>query len=394
MDASTREVEKLLALDAERLLQEHRARLTERAGSTAPALVVVGAGQLGQRTLRRLTAAGRPAVAVSDNNQSLWGKQVEGVPVLPPDRAVERFGDRAVFVVSVYNTAALWRQFVALGCTRVVSYGLLYAGMFDTFLPYYCLDHPDRIARAAEDIRRALSLFEDEASRREFVAQVRARLLLDFEEAPMPVPDERRREEYFPSDLYTAREDEILVDCGAFDGDTVQRFLKQRGNRFKAIHAFEPDPETYQRLTANIGALGSKWAGKIHTYAIAAAATRGTLTFDASGMVTTAASSDGSTRVECDALDAILARTDDPPTLIKMDLEGGEPDALMGARRLISQHAPVLVVTLYHRQDHLWRLPLLMRDLCPDFRFFLRAHAEACWDVSCYAVPQNRLGSS
>jgi FkbM family methyltransferase len=316
------------------------------------------------------------------------------VPVLPPDQVAERLGDRAVFIISVYNTAALWKQFAALGCKRVISYGLLYAGMFDTFLPYYCLDHPSGIVHAAEDIRCALGLFQDEVSRREFVAQVRARLFLDFDEAPMPVSDERRREEYFPSDLYTARDDEVLVDCGAFDGDTVRKFLERRGDRFSAIHAFEPDPKTYERLTANVSALGSELSRKIRTYAIATAARKGTLTFDASGMVTTAASSDGGTRVECDALDAILARAEDPPTLIKMDLEGGEPDALVGARRLVSQHAPVLVVTLYHRQDHLWRLPLLMRELCSDFRFFLRAHAEACWDVSCYAVPRSRVASS
>jgi hypothetical protein len=41
---------------------------------------------------------------------------------------------------------------------------------------------------------------------------------------------------------------------------------------------------------------------EIHTYGIAAAATRGMRTFDAIDMVTTAASSDGGTRMEYDAL--------------------------------------------------------------------------------------------
>src|SRR5882724_2289026 len=116
MDTPTQEVEKLLGLDPDRLLQMHRARFVERTGDDATALVVVGAGQLGRRTLRQLTAAGRPAVAVTDNDERLWGTEVEDVPVLSPQQTVACFGDRAAFVVSVYNAAALWRQFTVLGC--------------------------------------------------------------------------------------------------------------------------------------------------------------------------------------------------------------------------------------------------------------------------------------
>ena len=79
------------------------------------------------------------------------------------------------------------------------------------------------------------------------------------------------------------------------------------------------------------------------------------------------------------------------PTFVKLDIEGAEPDALAGARETIRAHAPVVAVCVYHRQDHLWRLPLMLRDMRDDYAFFLRPHNEEGWDLVCYAVPRSRL---
>jgi hypothetical protein len=79
------------------------------------------------------------------------------------------------------------------------------------------------------------------------------------------------------------------------------------------------------------------------------------------------------------------------PTFIKMDIEGAEVDALIGARRLIENALPVLAICVYHQPDHLWRIPLLIRSFSDQYRFFLRPHNEEGWDLVCYAVPASRL---
>jgi FkbM family methyltransferase len=388
MDAPARDLEALLALDLDRLREERAAALSRAVPAGTP-LVLAGAGELGRRTLRGLVAAGTPPLAIVDNNRGLWGKELQGVPVLSPADAVAREGERAAFVVTTYNTAGLWEQLRSLGCRRILSYGLLYGGRFDDFLPFLCLADPAGISRAADDLRRAFELLADSASRTEFVAQVRARLLLGFDERPQPVAEARRSEEYFPADLYRPRADEVFVDCGAFDGDTVRRFLAQREGRFGEIHALEPDPSTFERLRASLAALEPAIAGRIRLHRLAAHSERGQLSFEADGSVAAGAAPGAATRVDCAPLDEILAEAR-PPTLVKMDLEGGEPEALAGAARTVAAHAPVLAVTVYHRQDHLWSLPLLVHRIRPDYRFFLRAHAEACWDATMYAVPRDR----
>lgn len=50
-----------------------------------------------------------------------------------------------------------------------------------------------------------------------------------------------------PIDLRT---DEHYVDIGAFDGDTVKKFMLAARHRYASIHAFEPDPANYQRMHA------------------------------------------------------------------------------------------------------------------------------------------------
>jgi hypothetical protein len=87
-------------------------------------------------------------------------------------------------------------------------------------------------------------------------------------------------------------------------------------------------------------------------------------------------------------LDDLLAGS--RPTYIKMDIEGAEPDALAGAQRTIRQHRPVLSICVYHTQYHLWSIPLLVHELAPDYRLFLRPHDADGWDSVCYAIPEER----
>lgn len=74
-----------------------------------------------------------------------------------------------------------------------------------------------------------------------------------------------------------------------------------------------------------------------------------------------------------------------------MDIEGSEPDALAGCSRIIAVNSPVLSICVYHLQNHLWAVPLQMKALLGDSRFFLRSHVHESWDLVCYAIPSYRL---
>jgi hypothetical protein len=110
--------------------------------------------------------------------------------------------------------------------------------------------------------------------------------------------------------------------------------------------------------------------------------------FEASGTEASAVGS-GEYEVECVSLDDILAEK--KPSFIKMDIEGSELDALAGAENTIKKNLPVLAVCSYHKQDHLWRIPLLIHSFSNEYHFFLRPHLLEVWDLVCYAIPKARL---
>jgi hypothetical protein len=143
-----------------------------------------------------------------------------------------------------------------------------------------------------------------------------------------------------------------------------------------------------------VAQLPASLRSKIDCRAVALASDPGVLHLDATGTAssaTTAEAGEGTIAVRAAPLDDLLAGA--VPTFIKLDVEGAEPDALLGARGTIGAHGPVIAVCVYHRQDHLWRIPLMLREWRDDYAFFLRPHNEEGWDLVCYAVPRTRLAA-
>jgi len=77
------------------------------------------------------------------------------------------------------------------------------------------------------------------------------------------------------------------------------------------------------------------------------------------------------------------------PNLIKMDVEGAEMDALRGAGRLIQKYRPGLAISSYHHPAHLWQIPKLVSELCPEHKLYLRCHSHSSFDLVLYAFPRS-----
>ena len=78
--------------------------------------------------------------------------------------------------------------------------------------------------------------------------------------------------------------------------------------------------------------------------------------------------------------------TSDKADLIKYDVEGSEYEALEGSKRLISSFTPVLVVSMYHNNDDLFRLPELIKSLAPYKLYISRKPCIPAWETEIVAV--------
>jgi FkbM family methyltransferase len=259
----------------------------------------------------------------------------------------------------------------------------------DGLLPHYAVDVPQRVLEQAGAVREAYALFEDERSRREFRAQLAWRLTADFSLLADHLPTS---EQYFSRDVLELRADDVFVDCGAFDGDTIQSLMAHRPDGVARIVALEPDPENLRALDARLDALGADVRERVSVLPWAAGARRGVARWGLPGTSSAGIDSAGELEVEVAPLDELLERGI-TPSYVKMDIEGAEPDALQGASQIVTRHRPTLAICVYHAQDHLWRLPLAVAALVDNYRFVLRRYESDCWEVVLYAIPRERAGA-
>ena len=173
------ELEKLLGESCESIESRERSAFNEAAGDRAEKLVLFGTGGLALRTLAGLRQVGIEPVAFSDNDSRKWNTTVEGIRVLPPEDAVRLWGDKAVFIVTIWSDRAghpvssIKRQLAAHGTVRVISFAPLYWKYASVFLPYFALDLPHQICAVAHRVRLAAQLWEDSLSQELYLAQLR-----------------------------------------------------------------------------------------------------------------------------------------------------------------------------------------------------------------------------
>jgi FkbM family methyltransferase len=352
-------------------------------------VVILGCGYLGMFTLEGATRAGLKVLAFADNNQSNWGRRIAGIEVMSPQEAVNKYNDDAFFVAAVYNGTAPRKQLAELNCKRIVPYPLFF-WRFSQHMPFEDrLELPNRVIEDQKAIHAGYSHLSDAKSRIEFAAQIQWRCSLDYDCLPKADPP---AEMYYAPDLVFLNEREVLADCGAFDGDSIRMFLESTHGRFRHIYAIEPDTKNLAALNKYLGSLAGDVARRISVLPFGLSDRDEVVSFDASGTVGSRVVADaGSDSIQCRRLDDIL---DGPqPTLIKMDIEGAEPRAIPGAAATIRDSRPILAICAYHKCEHLWTLPVLIKNALPEYKIFLRRYAEECWETVYYAVPPERLRS-
>lgn len=216
--------------------------------------------------------------------------------------------------------------------------------------------------------------FADDASRRCFLSVMLYRLTWDarwLEPVRLPY-----RDMYFFTDALDIGEDEVLIDGGAFDGDTVAAFAARTRGTHRHIHAFEADPANLGPLQDRIGSIP-----RVTLHPVGLWSHPDTLRFSSGQGPGGRLGEGGDVTVPVQSLDGLDIG---PVTLIKLDIEGAEIQALHGAANLIRRHRPRLTVAVYHDVDDFAAIPDLIETLRPNSRYRLRHHSPIHHDTVLY----------
>lgn len=172
------------------------------------------------------------------------------------------------------------------------------------------------------------------------------------------------------------------IDLGAYNGDTISELLVYCDGEIKNIVAFEPDAKNFKRLNRRIETENIK---NITAYNLGAWNKEQILHFQGKGGRNSKLCDNGIIEVKANSVDNILAGN--MASIIKLDVEGAELEALEGCKDTIAKYAPRLLVSAYHKNEDLFALPLLIKKLNPNYKIYLRHHPYIpSWETNYYCV--------
>lgn len=346
-------------------------------------IVLYGAGYGGLMFLELLRRRGLEPECFLDLSPKKQGRTIMGVPICTPNRTVAE--DAMVIVCLLEMGETFWNikaHMIELGCQTVYH---LYELREDRTLfenqPLIISANQDLIWENREFLYQVYEMMEDELSKQTLVAILKF-LWSDLSERIPALP---MADQYFAQDVYSLGEHEVFADCGAHVGEILRQFLCRCQGRFESYWAFEPGaqnicelekgcpPEYRQKIAIRHTALGDR-PGTVRVR-----------DYDGSNSVIR---EDGEEDVSCATLNSFA--DDLHPTILKIDVEGWESRLLDGAEMIICRDKPIIAIAVYHRERDFWEIPLRLKQMVSEYRFYLRSYLNVA-ETILYAIPPGRL---
>lgn len=340
--------------------------------ATEKTVVMYGMGNGADKILRVCESRG---ITVSDffaSDGFVRGHSFHGKTVLSYSDVKAKYGTENIIVLLSFASSL---PEVIENILRIASECELYApdvpvfgdNLFD--IDFYLANR--------EKIEEVYSILSDDESRLIFEKVIEYKLtgrISPLEEA-VSEKDEVYRE------LIGAEKVRCAADLGAYNGDTV-RELSEYSSSLEKVYAFEPDRRNYKKLS-----LYAEAEERFIVEAINSAAwcEDTILEFDAGGNRNSNISHTGKVaQVSARKLDGVVS---DKVDYIKYDVEGSEREAILGSLETIKKYSPALLVSVYHRSEDIFALPLLIKELAPDYRLYLRRYRYVpAWDLNLICV--------
>lgn len=258
----------------------------------------------------------------------------------------------------------------------IYEYNLIYAG------EEFARDPVSFYRRNWHKVMRVYEMLQDDLSKDTYYKFLRThveKLRPDFEQASYPV-------QYTPPDIPLIKKGVRLLNCGAYNGDTIENFIRNYGGVDFAC-ALEPDPENFAKLVNNQTV--RKGCVALLLLPLGASNENSVCMFETgNGMISrvSTASSGSSSMVQIIRLDSTLKGLEFNKVVI--DTEGHEVAILEGMQGIIRTNSPDLCVACYHYPEDIYEIALQIASYQPNYKFYLRNHSSVCVDTVLYATLQ------
>lgn len=193
------------------------------------------------------------------------------------------------------------------------------------------------------------------------------------------------RKQYFDKEIVCegSDEEEVFIDCGCYNGGTVDAFVEWSYGKYNKIIAFEPDERMYFEC--------KNYVEKRYNNAVvingAVGAHNGEVRFNNTSSVELGSSRvdyiSGNCVTKMYSIDEVL--DGEKATFIKMDIEGSELEALRGVEKTIKKYKPILAICVYHKREDIWEIADYILSLHKDYTLYFRHYSLIHTETVLYA---------
>lgn len=352
-------------------------------------VVIFGAGIGGEQTFKILEKAGcsQKVIAFSDNSEDKLKYLYMGLPVIKADNISK---ENVLILISSTAYNLILEQLVNLGIHKNNIHYFQPAGLsLDKDESLYIKEHINDFEKVYENL-------SDKKSKEIFIYLLNYRITKKQEwlERLTPFVD-KEENQYFDEALLNQYKcgEGAFADGGAYIGDTVFSFYRNLPNWKGNYYGMEASEQTYNRLCENTRDLKTVIPLKIALWS-----EKAELKFDTSSYGRNGAGSrisDEGERVEADSIDNIFSGV--TVDFVKMDIEGAEKKALLGAAGVIQRDRPILAICIYHKREDFFDIPNTIEEIIKDeYDFYIRQYRYGQSETVLYALPKSRMkqGSS
>jgi len=373
-------LEKLFALDKEFYEKELAKKFPDISLiMSGREVVIYGAGKMGRLFKTNLIKRGIKVLAFVDSNPKFWGKDIDGIKIISP-RRLKKYSDKPVLIASLIYETEIYEKLRHMQLPFVYPLcflNYLYPDIFisaEYWQKFNSLFSPKNQA----DIFKISEFWSDEESKRVFFNLIKFRFCFDKK---LIKTIKSNSHQYFEPNILSLTKKEVFLDCGAYNGDTLVQFYQEVSGKFKKIYSFEPDQGNFRKLCQTVRKINT---AKIIPVNKAVYSTNGKIGFRQTSDVDARIDNKGDV-ISTVTLDDFL-KPKEKATFIKMDIEGAETEALLGAKDVLAQNKPKLAISVYHKDSDLWEIPLLIKRLNKNYRLYLRHYTNEIIDTVCYAA--------
>jgi len=350
-------------------------------------VVIYGAGYYGLSELRNLKALGIQVDCFYDSDSRLSGKMLCGVPILGLDSLSSLDKSAAIIISSTLHSVQIENMLRGFGFINIFLSTLIFND--HTALLFYSQNSEEKHAIAEQSKEKIDFVYRnlaDAQSRAVFNANIQLWLNGDFAEALRL----RTLEGYYPEHIIKFGNDEVFVDCGAYTCDSSIEFVEKTNGKYRKIYAYESDELSFEMAKRSVAKMNVR---RVEIRNIGVYSKKGVMEFTSDDNVGNRAKKGGGKIVPVDSLDNLLQGRPEPVTYIKIDIEGAEMEALRGAKRIITEDAPKLAISVYHKFGDIWEIPEYILTHFPGYSIFIRNDNVLCDDI-CFAVKEQRSAES